>query len=487
MSPAEGLPAEIEPLARHLRAPEAEAVLANGPSELWLRSQDRHERLAEGLSPEDFDELVLWLGRKVGLRPGQVQASLPLPGGLRLDLLRAGAGAMDWVLHLTRPLPRAGDLSSFFQAPGPGEAALTALRRGLLLGRGLLVVGASGPARQQVLAAAIEGLPAGERVVLLHRGLVERPRRTHCLSLLVDPASGATRERLLDAAATLRPQRIACDELEGPELLPLLLGAGLGHAGPLAGLAAAGAAEALEELRVRAHALGLAGDPGGLVARRFPLLLQVALDSGGAPYVAAAFEQRAGEAGAAPSLRSLASPSPSQPQEPRRAVPLPREEPAEEEWETRPTPPEAFRSSLPPAPAQRNAVAEAPPETAVFRQGAARTAEISAPAQPPATRWGPPPMAAGGDIFEQMLASLPEAPSPSPVSASPGGSAPWARSSSDALVDPEEIDDSLLFGPDSFPDDELSADYDDGPDPSPDSPYVALRTRVTRRGDSDEG
>ena len=443
---SESLPTYLEPLAELLGDPEVARIYLNSADSVWVQRGERREQVDLELNPLDLEELAVQVMRRAGARPNQVHVACPLPGGVMVELVRGAAAEAGVALVLARPEPRPDGLEALLGPSFASSPELERLRSCLMVQRGVLVMGRAERIRSLVLMALADELPVGERVLLIDRGWVQAPRQPHLLRLRIDPSSGATRERLVQAAQSLGADRLVLDGLRGKEVREVLLGAGDGFGAPLVALEAGSVAQGLRHLRALAVSVGgLQGDVEELIAQRFAMAALVEPDAQGEC-----------------DLLDLAT-LPLQPSVPARQrrspPPYPGTAPAatspvgEHAWPAPPAPAAtagAPQGPVVPAASSAGAAARAPetlPETRVVRDPAhnpaARTQTLPRPDAAPAPTTPASPAPAGGDIIDEMLASLRDLPGPPRAEAASGG---WPAPPAPTADESDEIDDRLLFG-----------------------------------------
>ncbi len=217
--------------------------------------------------------LVLALQRLVGAAP--TEQSPVVNGVVGTDVTLHAVGRplvhVGPVVILSRPQAGPRTLADLVAQKQLGQGAAEALEAGVQRGANVLVCGPSGLDTSNWLAAIAAAVPAEQRIVAVHRGLIGRTLAER--AIVLDGARDVA--AALRSALRLQPDCLVVHELGGVEAMDVCASARRGSGSTIASLAATSPEGALVRLQAMVS-LGVHGDPAairGYVAGCFDLVL----------------------------------------------------------------------------------------------------------------------------------------------------------------------------------------------------------------------
>lgn len=239
----------LGPLEAIAADPTVSEIMVNAGSEVWVERAGRLERTAVEVSAADVELLVRRLAAAVGRRIDRVNPSVEvrLVDGSRLHAILPPLAIDGPCVTIRRFSPAAWHLDSL-ASPSAAELLVRAVRARA----SILVAGGTSSGKTTLLNALCESLPSGERVITIEDAAELRLPGDHIVRLETRAAGEGTRavglRELVRHALRMRPDRIVCGEMRGPEALDLVQAMNTGHPGSMSTVHANGAADTLRRV-----------------------------------------------------------------------------------------------------------------------------------------------------------------------------------------------------------------------------------------------
>ncbi|MEO9322726.1 TadA family conjugal transfer-associated ATPase [Nocardioides sp. C4-1] len=252
----------LEPL---LGLPGVTDVVVNGSGEVYLDRGDGLER-----SPVTFPDeaAVRRLAQRLAAIGGRRLddaapfVDLRLADGTRFHAVLAPIARPGTVISLRVPRRGGFTLDELVAARTLGEPLARLLERIVGARLAFLVSGGTGTGKTTLLAALLQRVPPGERLVVVEDSSELRPDHPHVVGLEARPpnaeGAGAIGLRtLVRQALRMRPDRLVVGEVRGGEVVELLAALNTGHEGGCGTLHANSAVDVPARVEALALAAGL--------------------------------------------------------------------------------------------------------------------------------------------------------------------------------------------------------------------------------------
>jgi pilus assembly protein CpaF len=263
----------LEPFVGHLADPDVTDLFVNGCDGLFVdRGRGAEKQVGWRTTEQDVRDLATALISAGGRHIDDAHpcVDVRLPGGLRVHAVLPPVALGGTAISVRIARGQALDLDGLEQR-GMVDAVQRAELERLVADRAnLLITGAAGCGKTTLLAALLERVPDGERIVTIEDVAELRLRHPHHVRLEarqanLEGAGGIGLAQLVREALRMRPDRLVIGECRGEEVRELLSALNTGHDGGAGTLHANG----LADVPARLEALGaLAKLDDGALARQ---------------------------------------------------------------------------------------------------------------------------------------------------------------------------------------------------------------------------
>lgn len=224
----------LGPLHEYGQDPAVSEIMVNGDGQIWLERAGRLECTERRLEADAVDHLIRRLAASVGRRIDFTNPSVDvrLSDGSRLHAIippLAVDGPSVTIRRFRTHAPRLDELAT--------ATASTLLQEAVEAQQTIIVAGGTSSGKTTLLNALAAGIAKDARIVTIEDAAELRLPGRHIVRLETRrPSEGAaevTLRELTRHALRMRPDRIICGEMRGPETLDLIQAMNTGHRGSM--------------------------------------------------------------------------------------------------------------------------------------------------------------------------------------------------------------------------------------------------------------
>lgn len=221
----------LQPLADD---PEVSEIMVNRGSDVWFERRGAIERSDIVVDAKEVEQLLKRLAAQANRQIDQSHPSVDvrLHDGSRLHGLLPPLAVDGPTLTLRRFIAQGRDIADFASA-GVARYLADAVRDRATI----VVAGGTSSGKTSLLNALSQSIPSGERIVTIEDAAELRLGAPHVVRLETRPARHAVPEvgmrELVRHSLRMRPDRIICGEMRGPEAFDLIQACNTGHEGSL--------------------------------------------------------------------------------------------------------------------------------------------------------------------------------------------------------------------------------------------------------------
>jgi pilus assembly protein CpaF len=218
-------------------------IMVNGPADIWIERDGRHERVDARFTDEHqqfltIDRIVTAVNRRVDESSPMVDARLPT--GERVNVIIPPLSLSGPTITIRR-FPRAFSLQELVGL-GSLDRHIAELLGVFVRSRfNMVVSGGTGTGKTTLLNALSAFIPEGDRIVTIEDSAELQLQQPHVISLESRPPNvegkgEVTIRDLVRNSLRMRPDRILVGEVRGAETLDMLQAMNTGHEGSIATL-----------------------------------------------------------------------------------------------------------------------------------------------------------------------------------------------------------------------------------------------------------
>lgn len=247
---------ELGPLENLVTDDSITEILINGPESIWIERDGKlvpfEDRFMSSTTYRNILDRICHIAR---VHP---TAERPICdgnwGNFRINVVRSEIHPSHDILSLRKHPENSWTLSSLHTAGWCSRQESEMLRKWVLSGKNILVIGPTSSGKTSVLSACLAEVKAERTIILEDSSEIKIPNPLSLKLLTRRDSNGILPEitfmDLLKTALRLRPDRIVVGEMRGAEAKDFLMALSAGHRGGLSSLHAEAAHQALLRLEM---------------------------------------------------------------------------------------------------------------------------------------------------------------------------------------------------------------------------------------------
>lgn len=230
-------------------------IMINGPSEIYIETKGKLQRVKEHFTPEQLQAAVLNIAQFVGRRVSEEEPYLDarLPDGSRVAVLMPPCSRKGTSLAIRKFSKEKLTLDRLIGFGSLSPQMVTYLNAAVMLKKNIIISGGTSSGKTSLLNVVSGLIPDDERIITIEDSAELQLRQEHVLPMETKPADKKGRglvtiRDLVKASLRMRPDRIVVGEIRGGEALDLLQAMNTGHSGSMATVHASSPQQALTRL-----------------------------------------------------------------------------------------------------------------------------------------------------------------------------------------------------------------------------------------------